>query len=37
MLPPGAYQVTVTGSGGQRATAKFDIRNVPPPGQSPPP
>ena len=28
MLPPGAYQVTVTGSGGQRATVKFDIRNV---------
>jgi hypothetical protein len=37
MLPPGAYRVTVTGSGGQRATVTFDIRSVPPPGQSPPP
>jgi hypothetical protein len=37
MLPPGAYRVTVTGSGGQQATVTFDIRSVPPPGQSPPP
>jgi hypothetical protein len=40
-LPPGAYQVTVTGDAGQRATVKFDVHNAPapgpPPGQTPPP
>ena len=40
-LPPGTYQVVVTGSAGQRATVSFEIDDAPPlrppPGQSPPP
>jgi hypothetical protein len=39
-LPPGTYQVVVTGSAGQRATVSFKIDvppRLPPPGQSPPP
>jgi hypothetical protein len=37
-LPQGAYQVVVTGAGGQRATVKFEIHDgPPPPGQPSPP
>ena len=34
-LPPGVYHVVVTGPGGRRARARFQV-NPPPPGQGPP-
>jgi hypothetical protein len=39
-LPPGAYEVVVTGNAGQRATVKFDVQEAPPlqpPPTQPPP
>ena len=34
-IPPGVYDVVVTGPGGRRAGARFLV-NTPPPGQGPP-
>ena len=33
-IPPGVYQVVVTGPGGRRARARFEV-HAPPPGQGP--
>ena len=37
LLAQGTYKVLVTGTGGQHATVKFEIRNGPPPGPPPGP
>jgi hypothetical protein len=34
-IPPGVYDVVVTGPGGRRARAQFQV-HAPPPGQGPP-
>jgi serine/threonine protein kinase len=36
LIPPGNYQVVVTGAGGRRASARFSV-NAPPPGGPPSP
>jgi hypothetical protein len=36
-MPIGSYQVVVTGSGGRRATAKFQVDPAPPPRPPGPP